>query len=411
MLSTRTAIALYLGAVLGPGVLFIPALAAREAGPASIVAWAALLALSVPLAVTFAALGTRQPEAGGTAAYVRRAFGRRPGATTGWWFLAAVVIGAPTVALVGGFYVAELLDAGRGVAIAAAVVMVAIVLVANARSLHATARLQLGLAAVLGGLLLVAVAVALPHGRAANWTPFAPHGWLAVGSAASVLMFSFVGWEAGSHLAGDLRDPARQLPRAIGAALAIVVVLYLSLAAATIGFGATSDVPLADLMGSGLGEPGRVVTALLAMLLATGTMNTYVAAATRLAGALAREGNAPAFLATPAHALTVLAATAATMLALLAVELIDPDTLMRATSALFIAVYLTATAAGSRLLTGIARTASRVAFVVVLVVFAFSGAYVVVPLAVVALTAASLARRAVPAAPAGAAARPSRQRA
>ena len=64
MLSTRSATALYVGAVLGPGVLLIPALAAEAAGPASIVAWAALLLLSAPLAVTFAALGVRYPTAG-----------------------------------------------------------------------------------------------------------------------------------------------------------------------------------------------------------------------------------------------------------------------------------------------------------------------------------------------------------
>jgi amino acid efflux transporter len=395
MLSTRTAIALYVGAVLGPGVLFIPAVAAREAGPASIVAWGLLLALSIPLAATFAALGTRQPEAGGTAAYVRKAFGHRAGAATGWWFLGGVVIGAPAVALVGGFYVAELLNAGRGAAVAAAVAMIAIVLVANAASLHTTARLQLALAAVLGGLLLVAVVVALPQGDASNWTPFAPHGWLAIGGAASVLMFSFVGWEAGSHLAGELRDPAKQLPRAIGVAVAVVFVLYLGLAAATIGVGTRSDVPLADLMAAGFGDPGRIVTAVLAVLLTMGTMNTYVAAGTRLAGALAQEGKAPAFLATPKHALTAMAGIAGTLLVLLAVELIDPDALMRATSALFIAVYVAATAAGNRLLSGRPRLASRVAFAVVLIVFAFSGAYILVPLAVVALTRVSIPRRAV----------------
>src|SRR3954465_13385078 len=80
MLSTRTAVAMYVGAVLGPGVLFLPALAVRVAGPASVLAWLGLLALSAPLAITFAALGVRQPEAGGTAAYVRSAFGRRAGA-------------------------------------------------------------------------------------------------------------------------------------------------------------------------------------------------------------------------------------------------------------------------------------------------------------------------------------------
>src|SRR6188472_4577609 len=112
-LSTRSATALYVGAVLGPGVLLLPSLAARVAGPASVLAWVLLLALSVPLALTFAALGVRFPEAGGTAAYARAAFGRRTGATTGWWFLAGVVLGAPAVAMVGGFYVAELLGAGR----------------------------------------------------------------------------------------------------------------------------------------------------------------------------------------------------------------------------------------------------------------------------------------------------------
>ena len=53
MLSTRSATALYVGAVLGPGVTYLPALAAREAGPASLLAWIALLLLSVPLAIVW----------------------------------------------------------------------------------------------------------------------------------------------------------------------------------------------------------------------------------------------------------------------------------------------------------------------------------------------------------------------
>src|SRR4051812_49701511 len=114
MLSTRSATAMYVGAVLGPGVLFLPALAARVAGPASILAWIALLALSVPLAMTFAALGIRQPEAGGTAAYVTRAFGRRAGEVAGWWVLVGVACGAPPVGMIGGNYLAELLGGGGG---------------------------------------------------------------------------------------------------------------------------------------------------------------------------------------------------------------------------------------------------------------------------------------------------------
>ena len=382
MLSTRSATALYVGAVLGPGVLLVPALAAEAAGPASVLAWAGLLALSAPLAITFAALGVRQPEAGGTAAYARAAFGPRTGAVSGWWFLAGVVLGAPAVALIGGFYVAELLGAGREAAVAAAAAMMAGVMATNAVGLRTSARLQLGLAGLLAALLLVAVVTALPESRGDNWTPFAPHGWTAVGTAASLLMLSFIGWEAVSHLASDLRDPARQLPRAIFAALGIVVVLYLGLAVATVGVlgtSAPSDVPLADLMAAGLGPTGRTATAALAVLLTMGTMNAYVAAAAKLAGALAEEGSAPAGLASPARALVLFAAVGAVLLVALGADLIGVEGLVRATSASFVAVYVTATAAGVRLLAGSARASAAVAFAAVVTVLAFSGPYLAVP--------------------------------
>jgi amino acid efflux transporter len=394
VLTTRSATALYVGAVLGPGVLLLPALAAEAAGPASVLAWVGLLALSAPLATTFAALGVRFPEAGGTAAYARAAFGRLAGAVTGWWFLAGVVLGAPAVALIGGYYVAELLNAGRTGAVVGAAGMIATVATANAFGLHATARLQLALAGLLAALLLVAVITALPHTDPGNWTPFAPHGWGAVGTAASLLMLSFIGWEAVSHLAGDLPDPARQLPRAIFAALGIVVVLYLGLATASIGVlgtAAPSNVPLADLMAAGLGAPGRTVTAALAVLLTMGAMNAYVAASVRLAGALAADGSAPRFLVIPRRALAAWVAIALALLAVLAADAIGLDGLVRATSTAFVAVYVLATAAGIRLLTGRARAAAAIAFAAVLVVFAFSGVYLVVPAVVAA--AVSVRRR------------------
>ena len=383
-MTTRSGIAMYVGAVLGPGVLLLPALAAEAAGPASVIAWVALLALSVPLAITFAALGVRQPEAGGTAAYARSAFGARAGAVTGWWFLAGVVLGAPAVALIGGAYVADLLGVGRTGAVVAAAGMMAVVMGANAAGLRATARLQLGLAGVLAALVLVAIVTALPESRAEHWTPFAPHGWAAVGTAASLLMLSFIGWEAVSHLAGELRDPARQLPRAIFAALGVVIVLYLGLAIATVGVlgtAAPSDVPLADLMGAGLGAPGRTATAVLAVLLTMGSMNAYVAGATKLAGALTG--------ARPQRAVLVFAALGAVLLAPLAAGLLDVEALIRACSASFVAVYVLATAAGVRILSGGARRSAAIAFVAVTVVFAFSGPYLLVPAVIAAAVLAA----------------------
>src|SRR5690606_35643832 len=67
--------ALYIAAVLGTGILVLPGLAAQAAGPASILAVAAVLLAAIPLAGTFAALAARYPDAGGVATFVRLALG------------------------------------------------------------------------------------------------------------------------------------------------------------------------------------------------------------------------------------------------------------------------------------------------------------------------------------------------
>ena len=383
--------ALYVGAVLGPGVLLVPALAAQAAGPASVLAWIGLLAVSLALATTFAALGVRLPVAGGAAAYVREAFGRAPAAATGWCFFAGVVTGAPTVALIGGFYVEHLVGGGLVVQLTTGVAMMAAVLGANAGGLHVSATMQLGLAATLAALLLVGIVGALPSAHASNWTPFAPHGWLAVGTAANLLMLSFVGWEAVAHLAGDFADPQRDLPRAMLAAFALVTVLYLGLAVTTVavlGGAEGSNVPLADLVQRGLGAPGRIATAAIAVLLTTGAMNAYVAGAGRLAGALADDGAMPRWMARRGGPLAVFGATGAALLALLAAGVLDVEPLIRISSAFFVAVYVAATAAGTRLLVGRLRAAAALSLALVLVVLAFSGPYLAAPAALALLAAA-----------------------
>ena len=203
--------ALYLGAVLGTGVIALPALAAKTAGPASLLAWVGLVVLSVPLAATFAALGSRHPDAGGVSTYSRRAFGDTAGVLVGWCFWFAMPVGAPAAALFGGAYVADAVGGGRTTTVVTAALLIVVVGAANGVGVHMSARLQLALAAVLLTLMVVSVAVSLPHARAANLHPFAPHGYGAVTGAGALLVWSFAGWEAITHLAGEFRRPERDL--------------------------------------------------------------------------------------------------------------------------------------------------------------------------------------------------------
>ena len=388
--------ALYVGALIGPGLLLVPALAVQAAGAASIVAWGALLVLSAPLAITFAALGVRHPVSGGVSAYVREGLGDGAAAVTGGWFLTAVMIGAPAVSLIGGYYVADLTGSGTTVATLVGLAMFGTVVLANVFGLRISAGFQLALSSVLIVVMAVAITVALPSHAGDHWTPFAPHGWWAIGTAANILVWLFIGWEAVAQLAGEFRHPASDLPRAIGLSFAVVTVLYIGLAVATIGVtaGTTSKVPLADLVSVGFGSAGRDATAVLAVALTMGTMNVYISGTAKLAAALALEGALPrwlggdAHLSVPRRPLAAISVVVVAILAGLVAGVGSTSDLVRATSACFIAVYLLALGSAFRILTGRIRVVAAIAVVTIALLGVFSSWFLFVPAVAAAVSLA-----------------------
>ncbi|MEO3799223.1 amino acid permease [Nonomuraea sp. B1E8] len=396
--------ALLVGAVLGPGMLVLPHLAASAAGPASVLAWAWLLALSVPVALTFAALGVRYPDAGGVASFVGLAFGRHASAVAGWWFYGAVPLGIVAGALVGGRYV-EATVGVHGVLVACLILVAAFG--ANAAGLRTSGGLQIGLVALLVALLATAVIAAAPHIDPANFAPFAPYGLAGVAGAVGVLMFAFVGWEAASHLSAEFADSRRGLVRATVVALVAITSLYLGVSTVSVGvLGADMPgVPLTALLETGIGAVARPITGVVAVLLTFGAINTYIAGASRLGAALARDGALPGWFArggapggTPYRSMGLLAVLSLPVL----IWAVDLDLLMRATSACLAAVTAAGVAAAVRVLpAGRHRSTAVAGTGMSLVALAFCGVHLVVP-AVLALVALGMlrlsARRRLPAA-------------
>lgn len=387
--------ALTIGAVLGTGVISLPALAAHLAGPASLVAWLALVVLSVPLATTFAALGARYPGAGGVSAYVRTAFGDSAATAVGWCFYFVVPVGAPPAAMFAGGYVADVLGGGWATTIATSAAIIGCVVAMNWFGIRVSGRVQLVLTAVLAGLLLVTILAALPHADTARLVPFAPHGWAAIAPAAAVLVWGFAGWEAVTSLTAEYRRPAHDIPRATGIAIAVVGLLYLGVVAASLTvLGARtggSQAPLADLLAVTLGGPARVVTAAIAVLLTLGTINTYFAGSAQLGAALAREGSLPAWLSAvhgagriPRRALVLNSTLGAAGLAVVAVVRLGTTPMVLLTTGAFTVVYLFGTAAAVRLLRGWRRATAAVALVAVAGLLAITGWQVLWALAVLA---------------------------
>lgn len=383
---------IYVGAILGSGVLVLPAIAAQVAGPASILAWALLLVFCTPVALSFAEMSRQQPDAGGIATFVTRAFGQRASVVAGYLFYFAIPFGAPATAVIGGEYIAHAMGGGRETALIAAGVILAAGFLSNAVGIRVSSKLQLLLMVLLVALLAFAVAVAAPFGRAENFTPFAPHGFWAVGGAASLLFFCFAGWEAVTHLAGEFRNPERDLKRATWLTLVVVGVVYIGLVVACVAvLGpalADSSVPVAELLAKGLGPAAAPLTAVAAAVLTFGPLSTFVAGASKLGARLASDRVLPRALArgvdpgqVPSVSLCSLAVMTSISFALAALGWLSIEFQIGAASACFTAVTAFGLAAGVRLLPR--RTAAWygvvVAAVVMLVVLLFSGWALLVP--------------------------------
>lgn len=389
-LGVGAATVMLLGAVLGPGLLSLPGLAAHAAGPASVIAWLLLLFLSVPVAATFAALGGAYPGGGGVAHFAAIAFGPRLAVAVGWWFFVAVPVGVMAAGLMGGRYVAAALGAGSATAQTVAIVILAVAIVINRAGLLAASRVQTIMVAVLVTLLAATITLSMHRVVAGSFTPFAPHGPHGVANAVNVLFFAFSGWEATTHLSGDLANPQRDLRRATTRTLGVVMTVYVGLVVATIGAlgyrAGTEPAPLLTLLQLALGSTGTSVAALAAVLLTLGAVNTYLASGARLGAALAgSRGAVP-------RSLGHLAIGCCGLLPLVLLDWLSLDVLVRITSALLASVAALGTASGIRLLRGRGRVLAVAATAFLAVVLACCGAYLLAPflVAVTALLAPGL---------------------
>jgi amino acid efflux transporter len=356
-----SAIALYCGAVLGTGILVLPAVAAETAGPASLIAWVGLCILSLPLALTFAALARREPVAGGFSAYIVRAFGARWGAIAGWLFLAQVPTGTVVAGLIAGSYLAPPLGLGRAGVFGIAGAFIVLAYGLNLLGLRVAGAAQA--VATVGVLALVGiiVVVSFPQVRAESFHPFAPFGWRAVGMAGTQIFWAFVGWEAITPLAEEFRAPERDILRASTISVAVVAAFYLALAFVTVGMASygnpISGLPAFAQMGArAFGPRAAAVVGVVGGVLVFTPLNAYVAGTSRLAYALARSGDLPQWVAAlhpttkvPHRALIALGLASLAALAVAYFRNIQMGQLLPLSTSSFLATYVLSMAAAVRL--------------------------------------------------------------
>jgi APA family basic amino acid/polyamine antiporter len=294
------------GQVIGVGIFLTPADMARGlASPFWLLAvWLVVGATAVAGALCFGELAARYPESGGGYVYLREAWGRGSAFLYGWMCLLVMDPGLTAALAVGlADYTSYLVPLSATWAKLGAVGVIALLAVVNALGLRTSAALLRLLTVLKLGLLGLIVAWGFASGRG-DWSHFRPFfeqrpgsAPLAVALAGGVVsaFFSFGGWWEAAKVAGEVRDPARILPRALTLGVGVVTVVYVLTSAVFLYLvppgSAGSSAAFAAQAGEALfGRAGGAFFAAIVCVSVLGSLAALLMAAPRLYYAMARDG-------------------------------------------------------------------------------------------------------------------------
>lgn len=289
---------------IGASIFALPALMSKNLGAAAPIAFVAC-AVAMSLFVTcFALAGSRVSLTGGLYAYAEVAFGRYVGFITGLFFFTTAVLSvAAVVNFLAGTVAALVPSLGGPVGrIAIMVVVYGGLAFINIRGVRSGAR-AVGVATIaklIPLLLFVAVGIFFIKPAAIAW-PGWPGGD-ALGTSVLLLLFAFFGVEVALIPSGEVKNPARTVPRAIYSALALTTTVYILIqlvAQGTLGaaLAEKTTAPLAESAATFLGNFGRLLLLGAATISAFGFMASDVLSSPRILFALGRDGILPGWFA------------------------------------------------------------------------------------------------------------------
>jgi len=234
--------------IIGSGWLFGAFFAVQAAGPQALIGWVIGGVAVIILALVHAELGAMYPVAGGTARFPHFAFGSVAGISFGFFSWLQAVTVAPiecfAVMQYGSYYWPSVYNPTKGVTtatgFAATIVLMAIFTAINFLGMRLFSRVNSAITWWKVAIPVLAIIVLAFKFHPANFNPpggFAPGGLKALFTAipSAGIVFAYLGFEQADQLAGEIKDPQRNLPRAIIYAVLIGTVIYCLLQVVFIG--------------------------------------------------------------------------------------------------------------------------------------------------------------------------------
>jgi len=289
---------------IGAGIFVLPALVAKGLGSAAPVAFICCAVAMVLFVTCFAIAGSRVSLTGGLYAYVEVAFGRYVG------FLAGVLYGITALGAVAGVVnvlvnsiavIAPFLGLG-GMRVIVMIAVYGLLVGINVRGVRggAGAVTVVTLAKLLPLLLFICAGIFFIHPANLTWSAWPSSK--AVGDNVILLIFAFVGIEVALIPSGEVKNPARTVPRSAYLALVVTTIIYITIqlvAQGTLGSDLANykDAPLAEAAAKFLGNIGRTILIAGATISAFGFVTSDILSSPRMIFAFGRDGALPTFFA------------------------------------------------------------------------------------------------------------------
>jgi len=313
------------GAMIGAGIFVLTGIACGESGPAAILAFSLNGVVTFITAMAYAELASTIPQAGGGYAYVKNAFPDVLGFTAGWWLWFAYTVACALYAAGFGSFFMEFLAryfpgthglmvgvAGEHAAVISMILLAgAAFTLLNVRGAAVTGKtenlLVIAKIAVLAVFIVFGVEAMLDDVPAAKaeFEPFFPKGMSGVFIAMGLTFIAFEGYDLIATVAEEIKDPAKNIPKATFASLAVAVVIYLCVLVVSLGAVHPEDMASWEFLGK-YGEVA-IVNAAATMMPGVGVflivfggvlstisaLNATVLASSRVAFSMARDGWLP----------------------------------------------------------------------------------------------------------------------
>ena len=292
------------GGIIGSGIFMVPATIALLTGSTSLIlaVWVFGGLISLFGALSVAELGAAMPRAGGQFVYLNEAYGPAWGYLYGWSCVAVIntasiaAVGVAFSEYLGFFFPLSTMDI-KSVAILSVILLTIINILdvkSGAKAQNIFTLLKIG--AILG---IISLGLVMDGGSAENIQPFYPDRPLPalvgpLGLAMVSVLWTYDGWIFITYVAGEVKNPGRNIPLSLVFCMLIVISIYLLINFVftyTLGIGAmgTSMLVASDSASIFLGEKGAALVSIIILISLLGANNGFILTSARINYAMARD--------------------------------------------------------------------------------------------------------------------------